>query len=160
MNEKIERIQKTLLEHELDGWAVFCHHSYDIHLKYLLEKWYSSPTLVLIKQEGKPKVITSRMEAMMIDKEVFDIEDYSKGSEFEEMLANQFKAIPAGSKIAMNFVEHMRAYMPFVPLFFAVSTFQKTFISIISRSVFTLFVNSNSRNSIWSGSMAGGRPIR
>ena len=74
--EKINRIQKILKAHGIDGWIVFCHHSYDIHQRYLLEKWFSSPTLTIIPQVGRPKVITSMMEAMMVNNESFDVVEY------------------------------------------------------------------------------------
>ncbi|MHA1201503.1 MAG: M24 family metallopeptidase [Candidatus Heimdallarchaeaceae archaeon] len=105
MKEKIERIQNILRKQKIDGWVVFCHHSYDIHLKYLLEKWFSGSTLVLITKEGKPKVIASRMEAMMIDSDIYDVIEYKKGSELQELLEELFNSIPKGSKIALNFVE-------------------------------------------------------
>jgi Xaa-Pro aminopeptidase len=105
MKEKIERIQNVLRKQKIDGWGVFCHHSYDIHLKYLLENWFSAPTLVLITKEGKPKVIASRMEAMMINSDIYDVIEYKKGSELQELLEKQFNSIPKGSKIALNFVE-------------------------------------------------------
>ncbi|MCK5408639.1 MAG: aminopeptidase P family protein, partial [Candidatus Heimdallarchaeota archaeon] len=95
----------VLREQESDGWVVLCHHSYDIHLKYLLEKWFSGPTLILITKEGKPKVIASRMEAMMINSDIYDVIEYKKGSELQELLEKQFNTIPKGSKIALNFVE-------------------------------------------------------
>ena len=105
MQEKIDRIQEVLRSREIDAWAVFCHHSYDIHLKYLLEKWFSGSTLVLITQEGKPKVITGMMESMMVNSDVYEVIDFKKRSEFTELLKAQFKSFPKGSKIALNFVE-------------------------------------------------------
>ncbi|MEE9411273.1 MAG: hypothetical protein V3V41_10130, partial [Candidatus Heimdallarchaeota archaeon] len=78
MKEKIQRIQNVLKNHNVDGWIVFCHHSYDIHQKYLLEKWFASSTLIFIQQIGKPKVITSQMEAMMVDEKVYDVLQYKK----------------------------------------------------------------------------------
>ena len=78
MNEKIKRIQSILKNRGIEGWIVFCHHSYDIHQRYLLGKWFASPTLTLIPQTGKPTVITSRMEAMMVDDSNYEIIPYKK----------------------------------------------------------------------------------
>lgn len=104
MKEKIERIQKVLRKHEIDNWIVFCHHSYDIHLKYLLEKWHSSSTLVNVPQEGTPKVIASVMEAMMVDDEIYEVQSYKKGDELIELLESEMKGFSKDSKIALNFV--------------------------------------------------------
>ncbi|MCG3226731.1 MAG: aminopeptidase P family protein [Candidatus Heimdallarchaeota archaeon] len=104
MKEKIERIQKVLRKHEIDNWIVFCHHSYDIHLKYLLEKWHSSSTLVNVPQEGTPKVIASVMEAMMVDDEIYEVQSYKKGDELMELLESEMKGFSKDSKIALNFV--------------------------------------------------------
>lgn len=104
MKEKIERIKKVLRKHEIDYWIVFCHHSYDIHLKYLLEKWHSSSTLVNVPQEGTPKVIASVMEAMMVDDEIYEVQSYKKGDELMELLESEMKGFSKDSKIALNFV--------------------------------------------------------
>lgn len=105
MNEKIERIQNVLKKHELDGWIVFCHHSYDIHQRYLLEKWFSSPTLTFIPQDGKPTVITSRMEGMNVDDETFSVITYSKGSELKRLMGTLLNRFIPETKIALNYVE-------------------------------------------------------
>ena len=105
MNEKINRIQDVLLKHKLDGWIVFCHHSYDIHQRYLLEKWFSSPTLTLIPQSGQPIVITSRMEAMNVNDDTFKVIAYKKGSEFRESIETLLNSFNPDTKIALNFVE-------------------------------------------------------
>ncbi|MHA1828684.1 MAG: M24 family metallopeptidase, partial [Candidatus Heimdallarchaeaceae archaeon] len=105
MKEKIKRIQNVLREHKTDGWIVFCHHSYDIHLKYLLEKWFASPTLVFIPQSGKPQVITSQMEAMVIDTQVYDVTAYKSGVELTEYLKKRIKNIPKESTIALNYLD-------------------------------------------------------
>ncbi len=104
MKEKIERIQTVLAKHNLDAWVVFSHHSYDIHTKYLLEKWVSSPTLVLVPVEGTPKVHTSAMEAMMINSDVYDVLPYKTRTEMMEAFNMQFQEIEKGSIVAMNFV--------------------------------------------------------
>ncbi|MHA2255864.1 MAG: M24 family metallopeptidase [Candidatus Heimdallarchaeaceae archaeon] len=109
MKEKIERIQKVLQKHDIDNWIVYCHHSYDIHLKYLLEKWHSSSTLVNIPQEGTPKVITSVMEAMMVDEEIYEVQSYKKGDELMELLKSEMNGFSKDSKIALNFVEKEQA---------------------------------------------------
>ncbi|MCG3221882.1 MAG: aminopeptidase P family protein [Candidatus Heimdallarchaeota archaeon] len=109
MKEKIERIQKVLQKHDIDNWIVFCHHSYDIHLKYLLEKWLSSSTLVNVPQEGTPKVIASVMEAMMVDDEIYEVQSYKKGDELMELLKSEMKGFSKDSKIALNFVEEEEA---------------------------------------------------
>jgi len=109
MKEKIDRIQKVLLKHDINNWIVFCHHSYDIHLKYLLEKWHSSPTLVNVPKEGDPKVITSAMEAMMVNDEIYEVQIYKKGDELIEFLKAEMSGIPNNSKVALNFVEKEKA---------------------------------------------------
>ncbi len=110
MKEKIERVQQVLKKHKIDGWIVFCHHSYDIHQKYLLEKWYSSPILILIQQEGKPKIIVSQMEAMMVEEEVYDVLSYKKGEELKQLIKTEMEGIPNNSKIAMNFVDEDKVF--------------------------------------------------
>ena len=105
MKEKIDRIQDVLKKHEIDSWMVFCHHSYDVHQTYLLEKWFSSPTLVNITQSGTPVVVTSRMEAMMVNEDIYEVVEYKKGSELKEILNEQFSKIPNGSRVALNYVE-------------------------------------------------------
>ena len=109
MKEKVDRIQQVLQKHEIDSWIVFCHHSYDIHLKYLLEKWFSGPTLINIPKEGKPKVIASSMEAMMVDDDVYEVQDYKKGDVLLEMLKSEMNGFSPNAKIAMNFVEEEEA---------------------------------------------------
>jgi Xaa-Pro aminopeptidase len=109
MKEKIERAQKVLQKHNINNWLVFCHHSYDIHLKYLLEKWHSSPTLVNIPKAGTPKVIASSMEAMMVNDEVYEVLSYKKGDELIDFLKNEIGGIPDNSKVALNFVEKEEA---------------------------------------------------
>ncbi|MHA1304060.1 MAG: M24 family metallopeptidase [Candidatus Heimdallarchaeaceae archaeon] len=109
MKEKIERIQRILKQHEIDGWLVFSHHSYDIHSKYLLEKNITSATMILVQQTGSPIVISSRMEAMMIDDNVYEIKPYSKSSELLEIMKDTLTALPSDAKIAMNFVEKEEA---------------------------------------------------
>lgn len=110
MKEKIQRIQNVLKNHNVDGWIVFCHHSYDIHQKYLLEKWFASSTLIFIQQTGKPKVITSQMEAMMVDEKVYDVLQYKKWEEFMLRLNREMERIPKGSRIALNFVEENEVF--------------------------------------------------
>ncbi|MFW9853262.1 MAG: M24 family metallopeptidase [Candidatus Thorarchaeota archaeon] len=105
MSEKIKKIQDVLKKHDLDGWIVFCHHSYDIHLKYLLEKWFSGPTFILIPKKGKPHVIASQMEFMMIDNEIYEVKKYKKGDELIPLLKEELETIPKGSKVALNYVE-------------------------------------------------------
>lgn len=105
MSEKIKRIQDVLKKHNVDGWIVFCHHSYDIHLKYLLEKWFASSTFTLIRKTGKPVVITSQMEAMMVDDKIFEVKKYKKSDELVQLIKEELGSIPKGSKIALNFVE-------------------------------------------------------
>jgi Xaa-Pro aminopeptidase len=109
MKEKIERIQKVLQKHDIDNWIVFCHHSYDIHQKYLLEKLISGSTLVNIPQEGTPRVITNVMEAMMVDDEVYDVQSFKKGDEQIELLKSEMNSFPKDSRIALNFVEEEEA---------------------------------------------------
>ena len=104
MKEKIERVQQVLKEHEINSWIVFCHHSYDIHSKYLLEKNITSATFIMIKQENKPIVITSRMESMMIDNDVYDVIAYKTRSELIELLKNSLSGLENGKKIAINYV--------------------------------------------------------
>jgi len=105
MSEKIKRIQNVLKKHNVDGWIVFCHHSYDIHLKYLLEKWFASSTLILIHKTRKPIVITSQMEAMMVDEDIFEVKKYKKSEELIQLIKEELVTIPKGSKIALNYVE-------------------------------------------------------
>ena len=105
MNEKIERIQGVLKNHQIDGWVVFCHHSYDIHQRYLLEKWFSTPTLTYIPQTGMPKVITSRMEAMNVDDGVYEVIPYSKGAELMDYIKTLLSSFSPESRLALNFVE-------------------------------------------------------
>ena len=105
MKEKIDRIQKILHKHDIDGWMVFCHHSYDIHQKYLLEKLILGTTLVNVPQEGSPKVITSAMEAMMVDDEIYEVKSFKKYEELVNLLKSEMNSFPKGSKIALNFVE-------------------------------------------------------
>ncbi len=113
MSEKIKRIQNILKKHNVDGWIVFCHHSYDIHLKYLLEKWFASSTFILIHKEGKPIVITSQMEAMMVDNETFEVKKYKKSEELVKLMEDEMMAVPKGSKIALNFVEESFKHLNF-----------------------------------------------
>ena len=61
MKEKIERIQAALTKHEINAWIVFSHHSYDIHTKYLLEKFADFPDLNI-------DLITSSVNEFRIDK--------------------------------------------------------------------------------------------
>ncbi|MHA2357202.1 MAG: M24 family metallopeptidase, partial [Candidatus Heimdallarchaeaceae archaeon] len=109
MKEKIERIQKVLQNYEVDAWIVFCHHTYDIHLRYLLEKWYASPTLILVPKNGKPRVITSQMEAMMVNEEVYQVISYKKGDELKELLKKEMISFQDKATIALNFVEEEEA---------------------------------------------------
>ncbi|NPD89915.1 MAG: aminopeptidase P family protein [Asgard group archaeon] len=109
MKEKIERIQNVLQKYNIDSWIVFCHHSYDIHLKYLLEKWHSSPTLVNVPQEGTPRVISSVMETMMVNDEIYEVQSYKKGDELIELLKSEMNGFSKDSKIALNFVEEEEA---------------------------------------------------
>jgi len=104
MKEKIERVQNMLKRHKIDAWVIFSHHSYDIHSKYLLQKWASSPTLVVISQDSSQVVISS-MEAMMIDHQAYEVHSYKKGSEMKENIGKIMKGFPDGAKIALNFVE-------------------------------------------------------
>ena len=113
MEEKINRIQKILKAHGIDGWIVFCHHSYDIHQRYLLEKWFSSPTLTIIPQVGRPKVITSMMEAMMVNNESFDVVEYRKGEELKELITELLNSFSPKAKIALNFVEEQDIFSNF-----------------------------------------------
>ncbi len=113
MKEKINRIQNVLKMHGADGWIVFCHHSYDIHQRYLLGKWFSSPTLTLIPQSGKPTVITSRMEAMMVNDEIYDVVPYKKGEELKDSIKTLLNSFSPKAKIALNFVEEEQVFSKF-----------------------------------------------
>ncbi len=113
MSEKIKRIQNVLKNHGIDGWIVFCHHSYDIHQRYLLEKWFSSPTLTLVPQNGNPTVITSQMEAMMVDDDIFEVVPYKKGVEFKDNIKTLLNNFSEESKIALNFVEEEQVFTNF-----------------------------------------------
>ncbi|MHA2358496.1 MAG: M24 family metallopeptidase [Candidatus Heimdallarchaeaceae archaeon] len=109
MKEKIERIQNVLQSNNIDAWIVFCHHSYDVHLKYLLEKWYASPTLILVPKIGKPKVIASQMEAMMVNEDVYQVLSYKKGEELREIISKELNNFPDKETVALNFVEEEEA---------------------------------------------------
>jgi len=109
MKEKIERIQNVLQKNDVDAWIVFCHHAYDVHLKYLLEKWYASPTLVLVPKNDKPKVITSQMEAMMVNEEVYQVLSYKKGEELRELIVKEMSDFQDKATVALNFVEEEEA---------------------------------------------------
>ncbi len=113
LSEKIDRIQAVLDNHNVDGWIVFCHHSYDIHQKYLLEKWFASPTLTLIPKRGKPSVITSQMEAMLVDEEIYEVKAYKKGSELTELVQNLFNGFLDKSTVALNYVEASEVFSKF-----------------------------------------------
>ncbi|MHA1203183.1 MAG: M24 family metallopeptidase [Candidatus Heimdallarchaeaceae archaeon] len=113
MNEKIKRIQSILKDRGIEGWIVFCHHSYDIHQRYLLEKWFSSPTLTLIPQTGKPTVITSRMEAMMVDDSNYEIIPYKKGEELKDSIKTLLNSFSPDSKLAMNFADEDEVFSNF-----------------------------------------------
>jgi len=110
LNEKIKRIQGVLKNQAIDGWIVFCHHSYDVNQRYLLEKWFSSPTLTFIPQTGKPKIITSRMEAMNVNEEIYEVIQYSKGSELQDFIKNLLNSFTPESKMALNFVEEEEVF--------------------------------------------------
>ena len=110
MSEKIERIQKALVKNNIDGWIIFCHHSYDIHQRYLHGKWFASPTLTLVPNDGKPIVITSQMEAMMVDNEIYNVNAYKKGSELTEFIEKILNNLPDNSTIALNFVEEEEVF--------------------------------------------------
>ena len=110
MSEKIERIQNVLKNHNVDGWIVFCHHSYDIHQRYLLGKWFSSPTLTYVPQNGKPTVITSRMEAMMVDDDIFAVVAYAKGGELLTSIETLLNGLSPKSSLALNFVEQSQVF--------------------------------------------------
>jgi len=113
LNEKIKRIQSILKDRGIEGWIVFCHHSYDIHQRYLLEKWFSSPTLTLIPQTGKPTVITSRMEAMMVDDSNYEIIPYKKGEELKDSIKTLLNSFSPDSKLAMNFADEDEVFSNF-----------------------------------------------
>ncbi|MCE7743049.1 MAG: aminopeptidase P family protein [Candidatus Heimdallarchaeota archaeon] len=113
MKEKIKRIQSVLKNHGVDGWIVFCHHSYDIHQRYLLERWFSSPTLTLIPQTGKPTVITSGMEAMMVDDSNYEVVPYKKGDELKDSIKTLLNSFSPASKMAINIVEEDEVFSNF-----------------------------------------------
>lgn len=110
MKEKIQRTQEVLKKHDVNGWLVFSHHSYDIHTKYFLEHWFASPTAIFIPQDGKPIVLTSVMEAMMVNKELFDVYAYKKGDELIERLKNILTGMPVESKVALNIVDEEEVF--------------------------------------------------
>jgi len=110
LNEKVDRIQAILDKHNVDGWIIFCHNSHDIHQKYLHEKWISSATLTLIPKTGKPSVITSRMEEMLVDEKTYDIKAYKQGNEFTELVSKLFNDISDDSTIALNYVEEKEVF--------------------------------------------------
>lgn len=105
MQEKIDRVKDVLKKHEIDAWVIFCHHSHDIHAKYLLEKWLASSTMILVPQIGDPKVITSPMESMMINDQVFNINTYQSTEELVGSIKQSLTEFEKGSKIALNFAD-------------------------------------------------------
>ena len=113
LSEKIDRIQTVLNKHNVDGWIIFCHHSYDVHQRYLLEKWFASPTLTLIPKRGKPSVITSQIEEMLVNEEIYEVSAYKKGSELTEMVNNLLKSFQDKSTLALNFVEPSEVFSKF-----------------------------------------------
>ena len=98
------RVQEVLKKHNVDAWVIFTHHSHDIHLRYLLEKWFASPTFIIIPKSGQATVITSTMEAMMVNKEDYTVIPYTTRVDF----INSIKSILAEydkANVALNFVE-------------------------------------------------------
>ncbi|MEJ2249056.1 MAG: Xaa-Pro peptidase family protein [Candidatus Lokiarchaeota archaeon] len=106
---KFERAQNLLRDLGIDGWLIACNEDNDINSRYLLGVASHAKHYIFISADGNHKIISSEMEAPMIEKSLKSRNISAKVITYKKLseLVTYLKKFLDKSKIALNYGEHV-----------------------------------------------------